>query len=273
MSLIQDFDDTIETMTFCLPDFKVCTTTVSFRLSNVYVGNLDQFKEIFNSIADDFNVWIAQNFSCGVMRLRDSGNFRNGIEFEFAKVVEGKKKPSKKAVKLFGNGSLHITGCQTLQDSEVLATILIKLLSLVLQREDIEKSEVKIDMINTVFKLLHKVNAIETVQNLSTAVQQINMPCSVTYDKARFAAVNIKIGVEKAYLCTFFVRANGTVQMSGVKGLDALKMFTELFSNTFAPALCPDLTPEVPKVPKKRGRKRKIEDATFYDELRNNLDV
>lgn len=174
------------------------------------------------------------------------------------------------ALKAFTNGGFHITGTHNLVHAFRIAhkhaRFIIHVLQLNSERKELIES-IKIHMINSSFKISKTIDLEELTKNLIE--NQVNKNVySVTFEKNDHPAVNIKIlNNEKTSKATALIFRTGSIILTGVVSLVDLTHYYSIINDILS-SLCfvlkDHLNAENHNEPKKRGRKTKEQNETFY---------
>lgn len=147
-------------------------------------------------------------------RLNKDCNFYNQVTINYTDDY------SKKSVKLFPNGSVHVCGCSNPVDCQRVLNQ-IKFLVKTFLDQNVELEAPVICMINTNFSL-------NTTVNLKKVLTKFNSPnltskFRVSYDPSRYSAVKIKfIPGEGMKRVTASVFKTGRILVTGAKQLDEI---------------------------------------------------
>lgn len=167
----------------------------------------------------------------------------------------------RKYILVFSNGSFQITGCKMVTDATMIVDTLLQYMGL--GGIDETNSSVHIRMFTVNFSLGYAIN----LERFHAAI--LPTQPSSTLDKQRSSGVNVPMFFEgKKVVAIVFPKGN--VVMTGANSIrQVLEAHTTIISavdNNFEQVASP-IAPDVPKVPKKRGRKRKADIEQLYDEL------
>jgi TATA-box binding protein (TBP) (component of TFIID and TFIIIB) len=127
------------------------------------------------------------------------------------------------SVKIFVNGKLQITGCKTIETAHAVPQIMHDTLlsyypQCIENKETYNVSDVKIGMINSNFKVGHKLNLPEVQQKLVQSIKNGLYQYS-SYQPDKYCAINLKChkGV------SVFIFSSGSVNITGAKNAVDLK--------------------------------------------------
>jgi TATA-box binding protein (TBP) (component of TFIID and TFIIIB) len=190
-------------------DFDVSTMTVVVHLSIANSIRIDLY-DLVNWIEDPDNV-IYTNHMGHLLDTENSKKKKNTDETFYnqitLRVIDAY---GKKAVKIFVNGVLHITGAKTIKDAVAIAHTICVMLEQALELPDVLITELRVCMINTNFCTNVHLRLTE-VKRLLTA--EMNTPCSYDpegYPGAGFKHKNVSI----------FIFATGKIIITGGKSFD-----------------------------------------------------
>lgn len=123
---------------------------------------------------------------------------------------------SKKSVKLFPNGSVHVTGCTSIHDCKNVMKIIVALLTHILETE-VDASDFEIYMINTNFSMNSNLNLL-----MVTEVAE-NRGCIVSFKPETYSAVKVKfvpgVGMKRITASIF---SSGCILITGAKCLEEI---------------------------------------------------
>ncbi len=180
------------------------------------------------------------------------------------------QKNGRKNVMIFRNGSLQITGCKTVAEaidiSRLVCTSLLQI-GQIAALPTIETSMIKANLINSNFSLGKAIN-LDALQ--ASLVKNKAQHAMVSTDRQTHSAVNIAATMKDGVIVKIFVFCRGNVVITGVKNpahlneaYDAICSFIDKHFNDIVGS--DDIF--LPKVPKKRGRKRKADQDKMYANL------
>lgn len=180
------------------------------------------------------------------------------------------QKNGRKNVMIFCNGSLQITGCKTVAEAKHISGLVCKSLLQIGQITElpaVETSMIKANLINSNFRLGQAINLDSLQASLVKNKEQISM---VSTDRQTHSAVNIAATMKNGVVVKIFVFCRGNVVITGVKNpahlMEAYDAICSFVDNHFIDiAGSNDIF--LPKVPKKRGRKRKADQDKMYENL------
>lgn len=180
------------------------------------------------------------------------------------------QKNGRKNVMIFRNGSLQITGCKTVAEakdiSRLVCTSLLQI-DQIAALPAIETSMIKANLINTNFSLGKAIN-LDSLQ--TSLVKNKTQHAMVSTDRQTHSAVNIAATMKNGVIVKIFVFCRGNVVITGVKDPAHLKEAYDAICS-FVDKHFIDIVGSddifLPKVPKKRGRKRKADQDKMYANL------
>jgi TATA-box binding protein (TBP) (component of TFIID and TFIIIB) len=188
-------------------DFDVSTMTVVVHLSIANSTRIDLYN-LVNWIEDPDNVVYTNHMGHLLdteVKKKTEETFYNQITLRVIDAL------GKKAVKIFVNGVLHITGAKTIKDAVAISHTICVMLEQALDLEDfVLINELRVCMINTNFCTNVPLRLTE-VKRLLTS--ELNTPCSYDpegYPGAGFKHKNVSI----------FVFATGKIIITGGKSFD-----------------------------------------------------
>ena len=123
--------------------------------------------------------------------------------------IEHRNTYSKKSIKLFPNGSIHITGCSDLDDSSLVLKQICALMKQIFKDQDFTVQTYRVVMINSNFVMKYTLN-------LSSVIQVMNDTGNkVSFNPETYSAVKIK--TDKATISIF---CSGSIIITGAQSLD-----------------------------------------------------
>jgi len=123
--------------------------------------------------------------------------------------IEHRNTYSKKSIKLFPNGSIHITGCSDLDDSSLVLKQICALMKQIFNDQDFTIPTYRVVMINSNFVMKYTLN-------LSTVIQVMKETGNkVSFNPETYSAVKIK--TDKATISIF---CSGSIIITGAQSLD-----------------------------------------------------
>jgi TATA-box binding protein (TBP) (component of TFIID and TFIIIB) len=172
---------------------------------------------------------------------KKNNNFFNQLTVE-VKISDNRKVN----IKLFKNGSLHMSGCKNITDCNLALSKLIKRLKVIQAVvkdeklhdikyiEDAEKinvSNFKIIMINSNYRVNYKINR----ERLYALLKDKNINCK--YEPAKHACVNIKFIDPSTKNVSIFVFESGSIIITGANNIDhinnAYRYITDILTNNY----------------------------------------
>jgi TATA-box binding protein (TBP) (component of TFIID and TFIIIB) len=188
-------------------DFDVSTMTIVVHLSIANSTRIDLFN-LVDWIEDPDNVIYTNHMGhlldTEVKKTKSTETFYNQITL---RVIDAF---GKKAVKIFVNGVLHITGAKSIKDAVAISHTICVMLEQALELPDVLITELRVCMINTNFCTNVPLRLTEVKRLLTT---ELNTPCSYDpegYPGAGFKHKNVSI----------FVFATGKIIITGGKSFD-----------------------------------------------------
>jgi hypothetical protein len=155
-------------------------------------------------------------------RINKDCNFYNQVTINYTDDY------SKKSVKLFPNGSVHVCGCSNPIDCQRVLNQ-IKFLVKFFVNKEVELAPPTICMINTNFSLNVKVNLKKVIDAFSSQKSQF----LVSFDPARYSAVKVKFipgeGMKKVTASIF---KTGRILVTGAKQLDEIAAAYRILNST-----------------------------------------
>lgn len=165
------------------------------------------------------------------VRQKDSGRVytwkriksKRGVSFYNSVSIGYTDENSTKHVKLFTNGSVHVTGCSNLEDCKRVAKQLMVVLPKILDEEiECDYSRFEIVMMNTSFSMNVNLNLYKLVRHFATLPD-----VDIKYDPGVYAAAMIKYkpeGCSKKITANIF--STGNVIIAGAQNLgQVLEMY------------------------------------------------
>jgi len=192
-------------------------TTMTMFAKNVINGlKIQQVRNAFKVIGGSLLVVPKGKKEGFEWRIRPS---KRGTHFYNCLSIGYVDRYSKKAVKLFTNGSIHVAGCCNLLDCKRLVNQLAIVLPLILNKPiDIHFGLFKIVMINTNFSLNKSLNLYKVIPAFETNKE---FEFFVTYDPGSYAAVVVKFkpaeGMKKVTVNIF---STGNIGVAGAQTLE-----------------------------------------------------
>lgn len=192
-------------------DFSVSTMTIVVHLSIANSTRIDLFR-LIDWIEDPDNVVYTNHMghlldtenSQSKKKKKTDETFYNQLTLRVIDAL------GKKAIKIFVNGVLHITGAKTIKDAVAIAHTICVMLEQALELPDVLMTELRVCMINTNFCTNVPLRLTEVKRLLTT---ELNTPCSYDpegYPGAGFKHKNVSI----------FVFATGKIIITGGKSFD-----------------------------------------------------
>lgn len=111
-------------------------------------------------------------------KMKENG-FYNQITLEYADVY------SKKSVKVFPNGSVHVTGCCNIKDCKSVMSQLCCIISKIIEKE-VHYSEFRVVMINSNFSVNSNLDLMKVISEMKAR------GCIVSFNPETYSAVKIK---------------------------------------------------------------------------------
>ena len=180
----------------------------------------------------------------------------------------------KATIKLFRNGSIHITGCKRCAEANDIALLICNRLL----TSDAYIVKWTIQLINVIVRLVSPLDIRKSFQLLQNKIKdRTDIHC--VYDKDHHPGLNFKIdrpillpNKKSSKTITAMVFKSGTVIMSGIKKVDELEHASKIIFDLIEEELDSiksdtPTAPLEPVTPKKRGRKRKIDTDMFYQSM------
>lgn len=167
------------------------TVFIKSNLQYINISNLDE--DIIKELLNDTVV------------INSNKSFYNSVTIRYKENSKGR------AIKIFRNGNLHITGFNKLEEAESIGK---KTLDMFDEKARIE--EVKIQMMNSCFRMETEFNLLELYEEFKQT------PHLVKYDRERHAGLQIKIGFNNRWI-TVIVFRTGNILITGVKSMEELE--------------------------------------------------
>lgn len=141
-------------------------------------------------------------------------SFNNSVTV--VKVVDGRKQ----CAKLFRNGTLHVTGCKSLNDSLEVGGDMCKALGCILGVKEIRVSEYKVLMTNIVVNMKSFFYDQGGFLDLSKIKQELErFGITSSYDRNIYPGIKVKIHKDKGGVCTILGFSSGNFILAGLKDI------------------------------------------------------
>lgn len=172
---------------------RICTMTVFIKSSLQYINitNLDEAK--IKGLLNDTVI------------INSNKSFYNSVTIRYKENSKGR------AIKVFRNGNLHITGFNKLEDAESIGDKILDMFDGTARME-----EVKIQMMNSCFRMDTEFNLLELYEEFKQT------PHLVKYDRERHAGLQVKILYNNRWI-TVIVFRTGNILITGVKSMQELE--------------------------------------------------
>ncbi len=220
------------------PDFNISTLTILVRLSQIskicdiyrieqLCGDNDHIKSCLGAIKD--------RYGFDEVEIKASNSFYNSITFCFVNKVN----KNKKAVKLFVNGLLHITGCKSIYESLEIASYFSNILDVVFSYSlnTISVSDFTIQLINSNFYIGFGLN-LGSLYKLISKKANIH----VYYDVEIHMGINVKYVINESETITLILFHTGNVLIMGTKKplhlLEAYNYIIEFINSNISSVRC-----------------------------------
>lgn len=180
-------------------------------------------------------------------------------------------KKNNKAIKLFSNGSLHITGAKSGVDTKHIMEVIVRVVSLLLDKQvDVVDSSFNVQMINSNFSVQ---KAIDLLALQALLKSKYNV---VAFTKDKYPGLKFKSGTDEGKSkVTTIVFVTGNIIITGSKNSLAINDAYQFITTTLEQNLSQvELVGyqnakkrKAGEPPKKRGRKKKCVTAEFYSSI------
>lgn len=236
-------------------------STITMLLQNEKPINIAALiQNIRNDLFCDDNLSIKQ----------DIGKFRNCCILTLKNEINTKRKTS---IKVFSNGSIHVTGATEVNDTVIMIQNTINTATI----ELINITNVNVQMMNVIFKCKWSICLISFFEYLNLHKKDGE---SVIFDKSHHSAINFKmdmsemsgntIGRKKTKRVTALIFKTGTIIIGGATEFSQIGcVFHRLLDcfNMCDKSMFSEKVSNEVKIPKKRGRKRKVHEIEANDNL------
>jgi TATA-box binding protein (TBP) (component of TFIID and TFIIIB) len=138
-------------------------------------------------------------------RGKPINNFFNQLTFWY-------KDGTKKSVKLFINGNVHVTGCRSLREYVTLVGRICRFINAAFDQDSCRAEGVDIHMINTNFG----VNIGLDLSKLKKIL--LDMGMCATYDREVYPGLNLKVPTATGREASVLIFISGNIIITGVKG-------------------------------------------------------
>lgn len=140
-------------------------------------------------------------------KMKENG-FYNQVTVEF---VDG---TSKKSIKFFPNGTVHVTGCSDIDDCHKVMNLIRFVVSFIVHKDDVKVDDFKIFMINTNFSM----NSTLNLQSVITCLR--NLKLNVSFNPEVYSAVKVKFSPDaNMKQVTASIFSSGCVLITGATNL------------------------------------------------------
>lgn len=226
------------------------TMTIQFKMEQHGTVNLDEIRGLV------LNSFTLKQPTRSSKRLKDATGepreFKNAVQFTCTSIPNAS--PS---VKVFKNGTLHVTGAKTFARAHRIANLAAR---------EILGSSIMImshtlHMMNVMFKLQKYVNLEVSLENMKSTMDGHNEIISL--NKQQHAAINYKARMPMSpdRVCTYLIFKSGKVLMNSIRSIDEIVACSDMLmlriqdiwhatDALYIPVL-------EPLEKKKRGRKKK----------------
>jgi len=210
-SLLQVYDE-VGSKFESRPSFiRITTITAITSIVSGYKMDIEDFRTKFMSRASNFITGFeGGKKSHGVSWAKKDNAFYNQITVEYSDAY------SKKSVKIFPNGTIHITGCYNPEDCSRVVENMQEILREIAGNEVICDT-CKIVMINTNFSINSKLNLMYIMSSMKAR------GCVVSFNPETYSAVKIKFtpgpGMKTITASTF---SSGKIIVTGAVNLDEI---------------------------------------------------
>lgn len=134
--------------------------------------------------------------------------------------IEHRNTYSKKSIKLFPNGSVHVTGCSDLDDATLVIKQICALIKMIFDDQEYNIDTYRVVMINSNFVMKYTLNLSSVIQVMKETGHK------VSFNPETYSAVKIK--TEKATISIF---CSGSIIITGAQSLnDIIETYKELLT-------------------------------------------
>lgn len=198
----------------------ICTMTVSFKTSmsrlsvSDFVASLDMTRA-------------TETFG-GDITINDNKSFYNSVTLRYIQPDTTKKR----AIKVFSNGSLHLTGFKSLDECFEGAEKMVFLINTwVGDANAISITDFNVQLINTCLKVTHQLNMERVVEVFKT-----HTPHKVLYDVERHPGLQLKVVCHASHrTVTIIIFRTGSVLITGIQQpselLESYKSVTTIYGH------------------------------------------
>lgn len=191
----------IQASSTTISPLSICTMTVSMKTSvpqlsvDDFVGSLDMTH--------------ATSVFGGDISINDNKSFYNSVTFRYKQPCTNKKR----AIKVFSNGSLHMTGFRTLDECFQGAENMVSLINTCMSdTETVHITDFSVQLINTCLKVSHQLNMEKVVEVFKTQTLH-----KVLYDVERHPGLQLKVLCQSTQrTVTVIIFRTGSVLITGV---------------------------------------------------------
>jgi TATA-box binding protein (TBP) (component of TFIID and TFIIIB) len=171
-------------------------------------------------------------------------------------------------IKVFSTGTFQITGAKNFYTASIAASEMIRFVEGVLQLDHQPvKTEFVIHMINASFFIGKNIKLEDMYSNVMGMNDPLIDVYSITYEKTDHPAINLKLRIATKPITILLFRT-GSIIITGVPGFqsmsDAFGLVLQMLNKFQGCLYEKEIVDKSSIVPKKRGRKRKVESEAFY---------
>lgn len=197
---------------------------------------------------------------------QEIGKFRNCCILTLRNPFNIKRKTS---IKVFSNGAIHVTGATDIDDTVIDIQNTINTATM----EMLIIQNVTVQMMNVIFKYKWYICLITLFEFITLRKKDGE---SVIFDKSHHSAINFKIEMvdassKKKKRTTALIFKTGTIIIGGATSFDQIEAvfnrLLELFNTCDQSIFSERASHNEVRIPKKRGRKRKVQEIESNDNL------
>jgi len=271
-SLSSSFTDVIEKQLPSLVYSYITPSTLNINtMTIVCKTNLTNF----NTHVCDFKEYISKNPIEDGITLSEKSMGKNVIIIRWnQKWGEDNNHQKNISAKVFGNGSIHITGVTMPYEAILISDFLSKFFSKLIDKNENNKPEAKtldftICMIQSNFSIGRHIRLAESYQIWQDKGYENKFGASALFDYEKHRVLHLKFTDEKTSVLIF---STGKILITGARSPEHLhnsydKTCTFFDQNIDDITFIKEIDVNDIKIPKKRGRKRKIDQISAYETI------